>query len=230
MPFMKPRAVFLDLDGVIFDTLPSFAEAWQEAFKIVGLDFPKARTYQEEGRVWKETISRFLKQEAFPGTTDEIINRIHAKKKEHMKKFGTPKLIDGAIDLVSTISKSGMKMLIVTGSTTIEHIEEFSNVFGHIIGRDNIVTGHDVRAGKPNPDPYLLACHIAEVNPNEAIVVENAPLGIRSADAAGTFCLAVNTGPLSDSELVEAGARVVFGSCSLLSERWPEILRELNDE
>ena len=63
----------------------------------------------------------------------------------------------------------------------------------------------------------------ADIQPSEAIVVENAPLGIQAARAAGIFTIAVNTGPLPDSVLYEAGANIVMPSMQHLADHWEEI-------
>jgi beta-phosphoglucomutase-like phosphatase (HAD superfamily) len=64
-----------------------------------------------------------------------------------------------------------------------------------------MVTAFDVKKGKPDPEPYLIALGKSGVKPNEAFVVENAPLGVRSSVAAGLFTFAVNTGILTTEEL-----------------------------
>lgn len=51
------------------------------------------------------------------------------------------------------------------------------------------------------------------IKPNEAIVVENAPLGVRAAVAAQIFTIAVNTGPLPESALLNEGANMLFPPC-----------------
>ena len=117
----------------------------------------------------------------------------------------------------------------MTGSTGSGCTERIQSDFDGEIPEGHLITGNDVRAGKPDPDPFKLACYRAGVHPHESVVIENAPLGIESSDSAGTFCIAVNTGILEDSELEAAGARVVFPSCEKLAEVWGtvvEILRE----
>ena len=56
-----------------------------------------------------------------------------------------------------------------------------------------IVTGEMVKLGKPHPAPYLKAAELLKLEPEQCLVVENAPLGIKSAKAAGMFCLAITT-------------------------------------
>lgn len=48
-----------------------------------------------------------------------------------------------------------------------------------------MVTAFDVKYGKPNPEPYLMALKKGGFKPNEALVIENAPLGVQAGVAAG---------------------------------------------
>jgi beta-phosphoglucomutase-like phosphatase (HAD superfamily) len=52
------------------------------------------------------------------------------------------------------------------------------------------------------------------------VVVENAPLGVESATAAGIYTIAVNTGPLDDKVLTDSGAALVFDSMKDLFDNW----------
>jgi beta-phosphoglucomutase-like phosphatase (HAD superfamily) len=62
------------------------------------------------------------------------------------------------------------------------------------------------------------------LSPDEAIVVENAPMGVQAGKAAGIFTVAVNTGPLEPSVLREAGADIVLSGMEELAERMDEII------
>jgi len=73
-----------------------------------------------------------------------------------------------------------------------------------------MVTGFDVKLGKPYPEPYLKGLQKAGIKPEEGIVIENAPLGVQSGHAAGIFTIAANTGPLADEVLKNAGADIVL--------------------
>ncbi len=86
-----------------------------------------------------------------------------------------------------------------------------------------MVTAFDVKYGKPNPEPYLMALKKANIQANEAIVIENAPLGVRAGVAAGIFTIAVNTGPLPDQVLLDEGADYLFPSMAAFNENWEEL-------
>ena len=93
-----------------------------------------------------------------------------------------------------------------------------------------MVTAFDVKYGKPNPEPYLMGLEKAGVQPNEAIVVENAPIGVQAGCAAGIFTVAVNTGPLDGQVLLDAGADVLLPSMQALCDGWEELRRALDGQ
>ena len=62
--------------------------------------------------------------------------------------------------------------------------------------KELMVTAFDVKYGKPNPEPYLMALKKGGLKADEAVVIENAPLGVEAGHKAGIFTIAVNTGPL----------------------------------
>ncbi len=47
-----------------------------------------------------------------------------------------------------------------------------------------MITADDVANGKPHPAPYLKGAELLGVNPDECLVIEDAPAGIQSAHAA----------------------------------------------
>ena len=88
-----------------------------------------------------------------------------------------------------------------------------------------MVTAYDVKYGKPHPEPDLRALEKSGLKPWEVMVIENAPLGVRSAVAAGLFTVAVNTGVLDAKELEDEGAQVVLPDMASLLEYYNRELR-----
>jgi beta-phosphoglucomutase-like phosphatase (HAD superfamily) len=72
-----------------------------------------------------------------------------------------------------------------------------------------------------------MALEKAGIQAHEAIVVENAPLGVRAGVAAGIFTVAVNTGPLPESALLDEGANLLFPSMPDFNEHWEALSKEL---
>ena len=117
--------------------------------------------------------------------------------------------------------------MVVTGSGQKSLLDKLNHHFPDIFKPELMVTAFDVKYGKPNPEPYLMALRKAGIQPNEAIVVENAPLGVRAGVAAGIFTVAVNTGPLPDKTLLDEGADLLFPSMPAFNEAWETFYSEL---
>ena len=92
-----------------------------------------------------------------------------------------------------------------------------------------MVTAYDVKHGKPHPEPYLMALEKAGIKANEAVVIENAPLGVQAGVAAGIFTIAVNTGPLDDNILLDEGANLLFPSMNSFAESWQDLKNEFDN-
>ena len=102
-------------------------------------------------------------------------------------------------------------------------LDRLNHHFPDIFCRELMVTAFDVKYGKPNPEPYLMGMQKGKITPEECIVVENAPLGVRAAKAAGIFTIAVNTGPLPNNALIDERADMLFPSMQALSDAWEQI-------
>ena len=73
-------------------------------------------------------------------------------------------------------------------------------------------------------EPYLMALRKGGFKADEAIVIENAPLGVEAGHKAGIFTIAVNTGPLDGQVLLDAGADLLFPSMQALCDSWDTIM------
>jgi beta-phosphoglucomutase-like phosphatase (HAD superfamily) len=131
--------------------------------------------------------------------------------------------MEGVKELQRKIKADGLKIVVVTGSGQKSLLDELCIEFEGLIVPELIVCSYDVKHGKPHPEPYLIGMQKAGVEPWEAIVVENAPLGVRSAVAANIFTIGVNTGPLPNSMLTNEGASLVFNKMQDLADSWEEI-------
>jgi beta-phosphoglucomutase-like phosphatase (HAD superfamily) len=120
--------------------------------------------------------------------------------------------------------------MIVTGSGTPTLLNRIQDNFPDLFAPDHIITSFNVKRGKPHPDPYLLALERGGFRPDEAIVVENAPLGVQAGVAAGLFTIAVNTGPLPDEVLTQSGASLIFPTMGTLADEWEKIYGALTSK
>jgi beta-phosphoglucomutase-like phosphatase (HAD superfamily) len=216
------KAVLFDMDGVLYDSMPNHAGSWHTVMKSHGLDLSYEEAYLHEGRKGSETI-RMVCQRQGVEITDEEITAIYKEKTEIFKTLPEPKRMAGSYELLQTIVNNGLIPMLVTGSGQVSLLADLNISFLGIFRQENMVTSFDVKLGKPNPEPYLMALEKGNLKPWEAVVIENAPLGVEAAHKAGLFVIAVNTGPLPDACLWDAGAHLLYPSITALNNKWEKI-------
>ena len=221
-----PEAVLFDMDGVIFNSMPNHAVSWHESMAQFGLDMSAEEAYRCEGMRGVETIKQLVRTQWHRELSDEEAARMYAVKSARFARCPAPRLMHGIMPLMRQIRRQGLTIGIVTGSGQYTLLDQLATRFRGLVHRDHIVTGYDVSRGKPAPDPYLRGMEKCGVEPEQTIVVENAPLGVRAAVAAGCFTVAVNTGLLPDSSLRAEGADCILPSIMVLNRRWRELFIE----
>ncbi|MCD8285101.1 MAG: HAD-IA family hydrolase [Prevotellaceae bacterium] len=206
----RTKAVLFDMDGVLFDSMPNHVTAWKVSMARYGLSITDEQVYLNEGQTGFGTIAALIRQQFGREATDEECDLIYQAKCDVFNTCPTAPPMPGAREALEAIKAAGLKCVIVTGSGQQSLFDRLNETYPSIFTRELMVTAFDVRHGKPRPEPYLMGLRKAGVKADEAIVVENAPLGIQSGRAAGIFTVALNTGPLKDSLLYASGANVVY--------------------
>lgn len=217
---LQLKTVLFDMDGVLFDSMPYHAEAWHKVMKKNNLTIAPKEVYLNEGRTGNDTINMICQRELGRDATNDEIAAIYEQKSDLFNSYPEADRMRGAYSLLLKVKSEGLTPMVVTGSGQKSLLDRLEKHFPNTFKKELIVSAYDVKQGKPNPEPYLMALKRGSYNPCEAVVIENAPLGVQSAVAAGIFTIAVNTGPLDESVLIEAGADVVFPTMRALADNW----------
>ena len=184
------KAVLFDMDGVVVDSMPYHYRAWKQVFRSLGINLDKLEIYKREGEQGIGSISSILADHGIHISVDER-KKLLRKKEMLFKKMASPRLFPGIESLIKDLKREGYSLGLVTGTSRgeIDYV-----LPSHLIKSfDVVVTGDNVRRGKPAPDPYIKAIMDLKIKPDDAVVIENAPFGILSAKKAGTFCIAITT-------------------------------------
>ncbi len=186
----RPKAIIFDMDGVLIDSMPYHFLSWYEALRPYGVRVSCFDVYSKEGEKWNRTLKDLFIQSGIR-PTPKLLSEVFYKRQRIFKKFFKRYIFSGAEALLSYLSKCGYALGLVTGTPK----NEVNTILPRkIISKFKvIVAGDQVKRGKPYPDPYLKAARIFGFKPQECLVVENAPLGIKSAKKAGMFCVAITT-------------------------------------
>ncbi len=196
----KIKAVIFDMDGVITNTMPYHYQVWKGIFHSEGIPVSKYEVYSREGQKGLHSVleifTKYGKTISLKRAKDLL-----AKKEILFKRIVRTRFIPGSRSLIKKCQNQGFLLALVTGTSRHELDEilpkGLRNLF-HVI-----ISGCDVKHGKPHPEPYQKALKALRIRPQEAIVIENAPFGITSARKAGISCIALKTS-LPASYLKEA--------------------------
>lgn len=217
------RAVLFDMDGVLYNSMPSHAKAWHRAMAHFGYDLPEQEAYMHEGRTGASTINIVSRRQRGVEESEERIQEIYRVKSQFFNEYPPAEPMPGALKLLRKLQAQGLKILIVTGSGQASLLDRLNHHFPGVFCRELMVTAFDVQRGKPDPEPYLMGLQKGGLRAEECVVVENAPLGVRAAKAAGIFTIAVNTGPLPDEALINEGADLLLPSMLALCDVWEQL-------
>ncbi|GET32734.1 beta-phosphoglucomutase [Prolixibacter bellariivorans] len=218
------KAVFFDMDGVLYDSMGHHAASWTKAFTEAGIHFHEELAYLNEGRTGSSTVLTAVKEAQNRTATDEEIQAIYRRKTEILHTMPRALPLEGMKNLLEQVKTAGLDIWIVTGSSHMRFIDNLKVDFPDLIDPDHIVSGKDVKHGKPNPEPYLMALKKSHLKQHNAIVIENAPLGIQAAKGAGLFTVAINSGILDNKILSDAGSDMLFNDEKELAKNWEKLL------
>jgi beta-phosphoglucomutase len=196
---MGPFSAFIfDFDGVLGRTHEDSCRAWAQACKTFGVSFNEEEFLLAEGKRSVEFITHALVSQGKPL---EMAHDLIALKDSLYRSHNRFAFYDGAPELVARLKADGYQVAVVSGGSRARL--QSGPAKDLLRSCDVVVTGDDLRRGKPSPEAYLRAAAELSISPRECLVVENAPLGIQSAKAAGMPCVALST-TLSTKHLTQA--------------------------
>jgi HAD superfamily hydrolase (TIGR01509 family) len=199
LPF-PPDAVVFDLDGVLVDSERVWARAEADTVAELGGTYTPelsallyGRGHRDGGRILAERLG---------GEAEQIADRLLAHALAGMRRGLDP--LPGARELVASLRGRTPVALASNSARTV--VETALAAVGLDGCFDAAVCGEDVERPKPAPDPYLAACRALGRAPARTVAVEDSPVGVASAKAAGLYTVGVPSS--RDAELTEADAVV----------------------
>ncbi len=226
IPF-TPKAALIDMDGVLYDSMKNHVEAWYRTLTPMGFKCSKDEFYLYEGRTGASTIKYLFDKHFGKQVSDDECAEIYKIKEKHFNALEKIVPMPGADLMLQRIIGNGIRPVLVTGSGQGFLLDRLDHDYPGVFEQQYKVTAYDVKIGKPSPEPYLMGLSKAGVKANEAIVIENAPLGVVSGTAAQIFTIAVNTGPIPAQALIEAGADMIFPSMPDFANHVDELIHTL---
>ena len=204
------KAALIDMDGVLYDSMPLHTKAWRETMLEEGLDIPADEFFLYEGMTGPATINLLMQREKGITLSEDRCREIYARKAARFKAMGEARPMPGAVEKIAAMHREGLVTVLVTGSAQGSLLTRLELDYPGAFPPERRVTALDVKNGKPHPEPYLRGLEKAGVEAAEAVVLENAPLGVRAGKAAGIFTIAWMTGPIPRAAFEAEGADLIL--------------------
>ncbi|MHC5374117.1 beta-phosphoglucomutase [Enterococcus sp. LJL120] len=189
---MKKGFVF-DLDGVITDTAKYHYIAWKNLADKIGISIDLEFNEQLKGISRMDSLNRIL---AHGGKENEFTEAEKAelaaeKNTEYvalLQGLTEKDLLPGVAEFLAEAQKLQVPSAIASASKNAPFILEKLGVAADFVG---IVDPNTLKKGKPDPEIFIRAAEILNIQPEEAIGFEDAPAGIEGIKKAGMFAVGV---------------------------------------
>lgn len=221
------KTALIDMDGVLYDSMPFHARAWHRMISELGLECTVDEFFLYEGMTGAATIELIFKRHDLPVPSPERIKELYARKAKYFVEMGQKRPMPGADRMIRVLLDAGWKTVLVTGSAQSSLIDRLEEDYPGAFPPDRRVTALDVVHGKPDPEPYLKGMAIAGSEPEDTIVIENAPLGVRAGVAAGLRTFAVTTGPIPRKAFEAEHPTAIYPSMTEFADALPDLLPTL---
>ena len=183
----RPAAVLWDMDGTIVDTEPYWIECEYELVAEFGGEWDQEKAHSLVGNDLRVSAAILRDRGGVDLPIDDIVNRLLDGVIERVERRVPWR--PGARDTLAALRVAGIPCALVTMSWT-----RFADAVVRALPPgtfDAVITGDEVRNGKPHPEPYQKAAAALGVRAKDCVAIEDSPTGIRSAVAAGCRTIAV---------------------------------------
>ncbi|TRW96968.1 HAD family hydrolase [Candidatus Methylobacter oryzae] len=202
MPGLKDfAAVIFDMDGLVLDTESTYIAAWKQAANAMGYDFPDDFRVLLSGLHYRD-VAQKLMQHYGAGFDLQTFNRLSAEIWCDYVNVHRIKVNPGFTELLDVLNRKNIPYCLATNSATVNALEclqlaGIDNVFSLIVTRDH------VPCGKPEPDIFLKAAELLQVDISRCLVLEDSDAGILAASRAGAISVFIPSTAQIDPSTVQ---------------------------
>jgi HAD superfamily hydrolase (TIGR01549 family) len=200
-------AVIFDLDGTVVDSNELHVDAWAEAFRKYGKEFPRERLKQHIGKGGDKYLPEFLSEKELREFGHELEQfRGDLFKRDYLDRVRPfPKVRE----LFERIHADGKRIALASSGNETEgaHYVELA-ALGEFV--DARTSKSDVENSKPSPDVFTSALSLLHVQPQDAVVIGDTPYDIIAAKKIGLPAIALLCGGFPQDELQATGAIAIY--------------------
>lgn len=205
------KALIFDFDGLILDTETPYIEVWKEIFAENGFEYPKEQWSLTIGGWGESTFDPAAELYKLSGSKIDLegLRRRHQARSDQL--ILQEPVLPGVKQYLADGQRLGVRLAIASSSERSWVVPHLSRL-GIVQYFEKIITGDDVAPGrtKPHADIFQKALAALALRPEEAVVLEDSPNGIKAAKAAGMFVVGIPNP--STEQLQMEGADILLRS------------------
>ena len=177
------KAIIFDMDGLMIDSERVTFECYQEILKGMNLTMDEEFYKTLLGKPLKGIYQRFYDVYGNDFPIEDVIKDVHALMAKRFETEGVP-IKTGLKSLLEYLKENNYKTMVATSSNR-DRVDVILKQAGITQYFDGEICGDEVVNGKPNPEVFLKACKKVNVQPEEALVLEDSEAGIKAAHDGG---------------------------------------------
>lgn len=194
-------AIIFDLDGVLVDSVGLNWAAYNQVLNSdYGVNVAKKDLYKYVGLTLTTQVELLSKDFKINIDKEDFANKTDIIKNELFKNIEP---MPGVVNLLKALKNNNFKIAIGTSSSMEQAKLKLANA-KILEFFDIIITENDVVKPKPSPDVYLKCAQSLNTLPQNCVVFEDAPNGVKAAKKAGMGCIAIKTVYVDSSKLKDA--------------------------
>lgn len=184
----EPKAVIFDMDGVIVDSEPLYFEIEKRSFASHGFSLNEAEHHAYVGVPLRTMWEQLKGAYGLEPSVEELLANHEGQVLLSIANAAGLSPIDGAAALIRSLQEAGIAVALAS-SSSLALIDTILTKVGLKSDFQVIVSGEQVRQGKPAPDIFLRAAELLGVSPADCLVIEDSHHGVTAAKAAGMTCI-----------------------------------------
>ncbi|WP_370226514.1 beta-phosphoglucomutase [Mesoflavibacter sp.] len=188
---MNKKGFIFDLDGVIVDTAKYHFLAWQKLAKSIGIDFSHEQNEQLKGVSRVKSLEKILEWGNKTISEDKFNALMASKNDDYLSfiaKMNHEEILPDVPKVLNYLKEQNQPISLGSASKNARQILEKVDLLNQF---DAIVDGNDVSKAKPDPEVFLIAAKLLNVNPEDCIVFEDSVAGVQAANTANMISIGI---------------------------------------
>ncbi len=215
---MNTKAFIFDLDGVIVDTAKYHYLAWQKIANALNIDFTHEHNELLKGVSRVRSLDIILELGNIQASQEDKDKWLIQKNEDYLTylvDMDESEILPGVMPVLQFLKEKKQAIALGSASKNARPILEKTGIISYF---DIIVDGNDVTNAKPDPEVFLKAAQLLNINPADSIVFEDSVAGVQAANIGKMTSIGIG------SKDVLHEAKYIFEDFTLIDKHFIEKL------